>query len=170
MKFGKYFYRKYVCVYGYYNVLLSVMARTPEKGFMQWLRLHKTTATAANRKIYIYPDSKVHGANMGPTWVLLAPDMPHVVYMNLDIRVDILQLHIARYWALHERTKLKLCSEYKLPNVENIHHPFRQAMRCLSWAFEEKWPLNIGIALYWLNFPADSKPMRHWVLFMQVWE
>ena len=24
------------------------------------------------------PDSKVHGANMGPTWVLLAPDGPHV--------------------------------------------------------------------------------------------
>ena len=25
-----------------------------------------------------YPDSKVHGANMGPTWVLSAPDGPHV--------------------------------------------------------------------------------------------
>ena len=25
-----------------------------------------------------FPDSKVHGANMGPTWVLLAPDGPHV--------------------------------------------------------------------------------------------
>ena len=23
------------------------------------------------------PDSKVHGANMGPTWVLSAPDGPH---------------------------------------------------------------------------------------------
>ena len=23
-----------------------------------------------------YPDSKVHGANMGPTWVLSAPDGP----------------------------------------------------------------------------------------------
>ena len=26
----------------------------------------------------IYPDSKVHGANMGPTWVLSAQDGPHV--------------------------------------------------------------------------------------------
>ena len=26
----------------------------------------------------IDPDSKVHGANMGPTWVLSAPDGPHV--------------------------------------------------------------------------------------------
>ena len=35
------------------------------------------------------PDSKVHGANMGPTWVLLAPDGPHVSPMKLAIR-DIL--------------------------------------------------------------------------------
>ena len=25
----------------------------------------------------VNPDSKVHGANMGPTWVLSAPDGPH---------------------------------------------------------------------------------------------
>ena len=30
-------------------------------------------------------DSKVHGANMGPTWVLSAPDGPHVGPMNLAI-------------------------------------------------------------------------------------
>ena len=29
------------------------------------------------------PDSKVHGANMGPIWVLSAPDGPHVGPMNL---------------------------------------------------------------------------------------
>ena len=32
------------------------------------------------------PDSKVHGANMGPTWVLSAPDGPHVGPVNLAIR------------------------------------------------------------------------------------
>ena len=31
-------------------------------------------------------DSKVHGANMGPIWVLSAPDGPHVGPMNLAIR------------------------------------------------------------------------------------
>ena len=31
------------------------------------------------------PDSKVHGANMGPTWVLLAPGGSHVGPMNLAI-------------------------------------------------------------------------------------
>ena len=34
-----------------------------------------------------FPESKVHGANMGPTWVLSAPDGPHVGPMNLAIRV-----------------------------------------------------------------------------------
>ena len=32
------------------------------------------------------PDNKVHGANMGPTWVLSAPDGPHVGPMNLSFR------------------------------------------------------------------------------------
>ena len=35
-----------------------------------------------------FPDNKVHGANMGPTWVLSAPDGPHVGPINLAIRVD----------------------------------------------------------------------------------
>ena len=34
------------------------------------------------------PDSKVHGTNMGPTWVLSAPDGPHVDPMSLAIKVD----------------------------------------------------------------------------------
>ena len=34
-----------------------------------------------------YPDSKGHRANMGPTWVLSAPDGPHVGPMILAIRV-----------------------------------------------------------------------------------
>ena len=36
------------------------------------------------------PDSKVHGANMEPIWVLSAPDGPHVDPMNLAIRDVIL--------------------------------------------------------------------------------
>ena len=30
-----------------------------------------------NAHVALIPDSKVHGANMGPTWVLSAPDGPH---------------------------------------------------------------------------------------------
>ena len=36
---------------------------------------------------YHYIDNKAHGSNMGPTWVLSAPDGPHVGPMNLAIRV-----------------------------------------------------------------------------------
>ena len=35
---------------------------------------------------HITPDIKVHGANMGPTWVLSASDGPHISPMNLAIR------------------------------------------------------------------------------------
>ena len=39
-----------------------------------------------------FPDSKVHGANMGPTWVLSAPDGPHVGPMNFAIwAIDVKQ-------------------------------------------------------------------------------
>ena len=37
------------------------------------------------RQRYIAPDSKTHGANMGPTWGLQDPGGPHVVHMNLAI-------------------------------------------------------------------------------------
>ena len=38
--------------------------------------------------VFTHPDSKVHGANMGLTRVLSAPDGPHVGPMNLAIRAD----------------------------------------------------------------------------------
>ena len=37
---------------------------------------------------WAFPDSKVHEANMGPTWVLSAREGPQVGPMNLAIRVD----------------------------------------------------------------------------------
>ena len=40
---------------------------------------------------YPYPDSKVHGANMGPIWGRQDPGGPHVGPMNLAIRVSLAQ-------------------------------------------------------------------------------
>ena len=37
----------------------------------------------------LIPNGKVHGANMGPTWVLSTPDGPYVGPMHLAIRVVI---------------------------------------------------------------------------------
>ena len=39
-----------------------------------------------NRSWYVHPDSKVHGANMGPTLVLSAQDGLHVGPMSLCIK------------------------------------------------------------------------------------
>ena len=46
-----------------------------------------------------YPDSKVHGANKRPSWVLSAPVGSHVGPMNLAIRVFIIYSH-AILWEL----------------------------------------------------------------------
>ena len=51
----------------------------------------------------IYPDGKVHGANMGHTWVLSAPDGPHFGPMNLTTGVymttkTLIQLFVASFW------------------------------------------------------------------------
>ena len=38
----------------------------------------------------VIPDNKVHGANMGPTWVLSSPGGPHVGPMKLAMCDDII--------------------------------------------------------------------------------
>ena len=48
--------------------------------YASWGKLQMLVTT------HTVPDSKVHGANMGPTWVLSAPDGPHAGPMNLAIR------------------------------------------------------------------------------------
>ena len=53
-----------------------------------------------------YPDSKVHGANMGPIWGRQNPGGPHVGPMNFAIWLDY-QTHIMRYvplthWGLNK--------------------------------------------------------------------
>ena len=64
----------------------------------------KKMSTSIWRNYLSYPDSKIHGANMGPTCVLLAPGGPHVGPFNLAIRVALTKdskLHCVR--VLNER-------------------------------------------------------------------
>ena len=79
-------------------------------------------------------NSKVHGANMGSTWVLQAADGPHVGPMNLAIReslfqgwvcnefINVNEILAAVDWA-HFRSlaqsKLKLCSSNHRPGYES---------------------------------------------------
>ena len=58
-----------------------------------WISRSKVTAGApASRmaRTVTYPDSKVHGANMGPIWGRQDPGGPHVGPMNVAIWVYIL--------------------------------------------------------------------------------
>ena len=52
------------------------------------VQLHETFQFPSTAGILYWsdPDSKVYGANIGPTWVLSAPDGPHVGPMNFAIR------------------------------------------------------------------------------------
>ena len=94
------------------------------------------------------PDSKVHGANMGPTWVLSAPYGPHVGPMNLAIR-DMMtrtsnhQVAIRltvrsreaskQAWVLKETRRFEICLSYKsLSNNSNDVYPFRIIINLIS--------------------------------------
>ena len=62
---------------------------------LTWCQFHKKNAKdiylclnlTSSQEPVSYPDSKVHGANMGTTWVPSAPDGPHVGPMNLAISI-----------------------------------------------------------------------------------
>ena len=76
-------YQRLNCLFSLRCILITIV----------WIMWINTLA-----RMYIYnhcipsPQSKVHGANMGPTWVLSAPDGPHVGPRNLAIRVVTLPL------------------------------------------------------------------------------
>ena len=84
--------------------------------------------------IYI-PDSKVHGANMGPTWVLSAPDGPHIVPMDLAIR------NVITYPCADLSKTLFGFQKYLTVSVDESHVTGRCSM--------QKWILVIG---HWDNF------------------
>ena len=63
------------------------------------------------------PDSKVHGANMGPIWGRQDPGKPHAGPMNLDIWDTIHRDWLLEYFT-KQRYKLNL-ADYTLVSVKN---------------------------------------------------
>ena len=49
----------------------------------------------SNHVLLSDPDSKAHGANMGPIWVLSAPDGPHVGPINFAIWGPMAEVHVS---------------------------------------------------------------------------
>ena len=63
--------------------------------------------------ICINPESKIHGANMGPTWVLLAPDEPQVGPMNLDALLSRKSRHQSSKFYHRWETRVTECGRSK---------------------------------------------------------
>ena len=120
------------------------------------------------------PDSKVHGANMGPTWVLLAPDGPHVAPMNLAIRVT----HGSYFvFLVHQSfALLALCDGNPSEQADSPHKgpvmckvcPCRDVIMVQS---ELQWGyifnsnvvgymamLSLNLLIYWLLSPYQKTP------------
>ena len=74
---------------------MNVCVCTCAKTFMNWILcacirdrspLNQALWNGEFEATHNVPDSKVHGFNMGPTWVLPVPGGPHVGPINLAIR------------------------------------------------------------------------------------
>ena len=77
-------YSRYECdgpIFIEINAIMEIGSLSPAQSYTQ----RQKTNIFPND----FPDSKFHGANMGPAWVLSAPDGPHVGPMNLAIRVTV---------------------------------------------------------------------------------
>ena len=73
-------------VYSWYSpgdLRLLPSCQTASPTTWDWFQIHNYRY---RHNIWDAPNSKVHGANIGPTWALSAPDGPHVGPMNLPIR------------------------------------------------------------------------------------
>ena len=82
------------------------------------------------------PGSKVHGASIGPTWILSAPDGPHVGPMNLAIRGLSLRL-VHQLWC--ESSMAGCCSA--------------EANHIYLWQFQKRVITHqlISSILWWIN-------------------
>ena len=73
-------------LHSYSKLLLHIIGKIHAFGVFIMPLLISPKLGKCNYSLESNPDSKVHGANMGPTWVLSAPDGPHDGPTNLAIR------------------------------------------------------------------------------------
>ena len=138
------------------------------------LTLHKSRCT---------PDSKVHGANMGPTWVLSAPDGPHVGPMNLAIMV----VSLLAWCTLTDPNRRMILRSYftdkmYYPNIfcEKKVNALQKKNLCMyvhTYAYTHMWHIKwsypsgkqTGVKVYRAlslrktNPPISNKPLIQWL-------
>ena len=93
---------------------------------------------------YTSLDSKVHWANMGPTWVLSDPDGPHVGPRNLAIRVSFVKLSCSRVHRFVDK---------------GINNAKQGELRLCHWLFV--WCLGSRNHLHLVCRPVSSLQWRH---------
>ena len=108
---------------------------------------------------HAFPDIKVHGANIGLTWVLSAPDGPYVGPMNLAIRVS------SNRWVMRLQPWLQQTSERGMPVSFFLNVPLLMSFigrvgkmkhMALSRRHENKWS-------YVVESPVSSRlEVTHW--------
>ena len=126
------------------------------------------------------PDSKVHGANMGPTWVLSAPDGPHVGPMNLAIRVGTYDWNQTIYLkSTCIEAKVKKCRWWQYPIQPSRPKTINEAMDMQKWTGMLKlthWgprqmdaisQTTFSNAFSWMKL-FESQLKFHWSLFPRV--
>ena len=112
-------------------------------------RVQTQTHLKERRNIYsfmiIVPDSKVHGANMGPTWVLAAPVGPHVGPMNLAIRGP-WYMHKVMLWFFMSIGAVMRELMWFIYNIPHSYIYWQQAIIALSqWQWhDENNQMNMG--------------------------
>ena len=103
-----------------------------------------------------YPDNKFHGANMGPTWVMSAPDGLHVVPMNLAIRVhDVWCYFRCRFRDTGYPGQNSVCTICD----DNIHH---------SWHFKENITPDIKIIEVYITYKLSFIHLLVYILSIQL--
>ena len=76
----------------------------------------KTLQLTPRIRCQLIPDSKVHGVNTVPTWVLSAPDGPHDGPMNLALRDDMIGVSLITARVTHP-TKCSMMWKITLPQL-----------------------------------------------------
>ena len=89
------------------------------------------------------PDSKVRGANMGPTWVLSAPDGPHFGPTDLAIWGLLPCEHPGGKHPCYTPFSLYRKQIYQHPSLFNINHTLNCKEKCTSIHLQKPWISHI---------------------------
>ena len=118
---------------------------------------------------FLFPDSKIHGANMGPSWVLSAPDGPHVGPMNLVMWVAFMMpfIHVLGVHVVIGSIQYYLYWKWKHVALRCWKHPGRVVnvhpmITDISHNYSKKTQENTRntVALHQVNF-------LHWIILQK---